>query len=216
MYDFGCGDGRVCLEALVNYQCRHCVGVEIELDLVERFRHLVATTLPPYILLPTIPNEPSTTPSKQQQASYATVPRIFALHSDLRDVLSALLEQLITSDKKADEDKPVSETTTDTTTLATKTATNPLFQNLPIPTVIFLYLLPEAIAELEPNLISLLQHIPCLRLVMNTWGLTSVPAWQTVQVLEDDAAGVTSQILIYNRRSLHNGMKKRIKTTTKC
>lgn len=58
------------------------------------------------------------------------------------------------------------------------------------------------LAELEPNIISLLQRIPRLRLVMNTWGFASLPASPTVQVLEDDAAGVTSQILIYDRQSL--------------
>lgn len=43
LYDLGCGDGRVCLEAFRWYRCRHCVGVEIEPELVERFRTLIET-----------------------------------------------------------------------------------------------------------------------------------------------------------------------------
>jgi len=39
LYDMGCGDGRVCLEAFAKYGCR-CVGVEIEDDLINRFQFL--------------------------------------------------------------------------------------------------------------------------------------------------------------------------------
>jgi hypothetical protein len=189
LYDLGCGDGRVCLEALVQHQCRHCVGVEIELDLVNRFQELIAklptTHVRDNVLLPSLLQQSSTTPT--------TAPRIFAVHADLRDVLSALLKQL-GANKSPKEQIPE----------ATITKPPPL-QKLPIPTVIFMYLLPESVAQLEPSLISLLQQIPHLRIVMNTWGLTTLPASQTVQVWEDDSIGVSSQVLIYDQSSLNNG-----------
>ncbi|KAI2489463.1 Mycolic acid cyclopropane synthetase [Fragilaria crotonensis] len=43
LYDLGCGDGRVCLEALVHGRAQYCVGVEVEQDLMERFQHLIGT-----------------------------------------------------------------------------------------------------------------------------------------------------------------------------
>eukprot|EP00559_Dactyliosolen_fragilissimus_P004144 CAMPEP_0184864284 /NCGR_PEP_ID=MMETSP0580-20130426/14410_1 /TAXON_ID=1118495 /ORGANISM="Dactyliosolen fragilissimus" /LENGTH=157 /DNA_ID=CAMNT_0027362999 /DNA_START=16 /DNA_END=489 /DNA_ORIENTATION=+ len=48
LYDLGCGDGRVCLEAYWKLAGRkiQCVGIEIEEDLVERFKYLIAK-LPP-------------------------------------------------------------------------------------------------------------------------------------------------------------------------
>ena len=38
IYDLGCGDGRVSLEAHVKDKCEHCIGIEIEQDLVNRFK----------------------------------------------------------------------------------------------------------------------------------------------------------------------------------
>ena len=40
LYDLGCGDGRICIEAARLYGCR-AVGCEIEEDLVEKFRNNV-------------------------------------------------------------------------------------------------------------------------------------------------------------------------------
>jgi len=42
VYDFGCGDGRIriLLEALVQKDCRFCLGVEIEKDLVDKANSL--------------------------------------------------------------------------------------------------------------------------------------------------------------------------------
>ena len=38
IYDLGCGDGRVLLEACVRHKCKYCIGVESEQDLVNRFK----------------------------------------------------------------------------------------------------------------------------------------------------------------------------------
>lgn len=40
LYDLGCGDGRICIEAARLYGCR-AVGCEIEEDLIEKFRNNV-------------------------------------------------------------------------------------------------------------------------------------------------------------------------------
>jgi SAM-dependent methyltransferase len=68
VYDLGCGDGRMCLEAYHVYHCQ-TVGVEVEADLVERANYLVS-----------------------QLSSFDALhnrPRI--LHTDLRNVLEDLL-----------------------------------------------------------------------------------------------------------------------------
>ena len=41
VYDLGCGDGRVCLEALVKFNAKATVGVDIEHDLIQRFNDLI-------------------------------------------------------------------------------------------------------------------------------------------------------------------------------
>ena len=38
IYDLGCGDGRVSLESCAKYECKCCIGIEIEQDLVNRFK----------------------------------------------------------------------------------------------------------------------------------------------------------------------------------
>jgi len=42
LYDLGCGDGRICIEATRRFGCRS-VGCEIEASLVARFRHHLAS-----------------------------------------------------------------------------------------------------------------------------------------------------------------------------
>ena len=41
LFDLGCGDGRICLEATKQYGCRS-VGIEIEECLIDKFRRNIA------------------------------------------------------------------------------------------------------------------------------------------------------------------------------
>ena len=42
LYDFGCGDGRICFEAYAEYNCKQCVGIEIEKDLVDKANSIIS------------------------------------------------------------------------------------------------------------------------------------------------------------------------------
>jgi hypothetical protein len=162
LYDFGCGDGRICLEALVRHDCARCVGVEVEEDLVLRFQYLISK-------LPDSTN------------------RIMAIQADLRQVLAALL-------KRAECGQDVSE---DCST--EECETSPL-SDLPLPTILVLYLLPEAVKQLECDLIELLRLLPRFRIVCNTWGLPQLKASNTVQIEETN--GGTSTVFLYTVESL--------------
>jgi len=163
LYDFGCGDGRVCLEAVVKHNAKQCVGVEVEQDLCERFQYLIDSL--------------NDTTKRD---------RIHVIHTDLRDVLSALLSRA--KQQSAQE-------------CNITTSANPHFQELPMPTVLAMYLLPEAMQELESDLMELLRRIPELRIVCNTWGLKSVKALKTLQVEEPDGCGSTV-LYLYNNESV--------------
>jgi hypothetical protein len=157
LYDFGCGDGRVCLEALVEKGCRHCVGVEIEHDLVQKAESLIAN-------LP-----------KEYQHNPEGIPRIQVLQTDLRDCIRSLLAIARKDDDANQKDGP--------------------FQQLPMPTIIVLYLLPEAICDLEEDLISLLKYA---RIVCNTWGLPSRKESATIEVPE--VGGCSTSLFLYDKR----------------
>jgi Histone methylation protein DOT1 len=162
IYDLGCGDGRICLEACAKVRCRS-VGVEVEEDLVKRARDLIAAYC-----------------DKTELNLYR--PRI--LHKDLRDVIEMLLSQI------------------------EKGQTNSAFgepdRNLLSPTVIVLFLLPEAIAEIEDSLVTLLRIIPSLRIVCNTWGLRAIRPDETQEVFESNGAMTT--LYLYSANSLRVGM----------
>ena len=111
LYDLGCGDGRVCLEAYVKYECKHCIGIEIEDDLVDRFNAL------------------------KQSIKIDPNREIKVIHSDICNILDKLVNS----------------------------------NELPIPTIIYIYLLPAAIERIQPNLEILLRKN--VRIVCNTWGL---------------------------------------------
>jgi hypothetical protein len=53
---------------------------------------------------------------------------------------------------------------------------------LPPPTVITIYLLPEAIREIEPLLLELLKRNPYLRIVCNTWGIPNLLPYRSNEV----------------------------------
>jgi hypothetical protein len=160
VYDLGCGDGRVCLEALVHFGASECVGVEVEQDLVERFEVLIGNL----------------TESKE---------RIHAVHVDLRQVLDFLV--LLTA--RSGADKP-------------NQPTNKQFENLPTPTVLVLYLLPESVRELEVDLLKLISGFgENFRLICNTWGLETIKPSKLLEVSE--IGGMSSTIFrLYDKDSL--------------
>ena len=160
VYDLGCGDGRVCLEALVHGKARHCVGVEVEEDLIERFQQLIGVLPESY--------------SKDLEGAW----KIDAIHADLRDVLNHLV-----ATAESNNDAVVADTR---------------FSNLPTPTVLVLYLLPESIRELEPHLLKLIHILDDFRLICNTWGLESVDPNKVLEVTEPDSVASTV-FRLYNR-----------------
>jgi hypothetical protein len=164
LYDFGCGDGRICLEALVRHECAQCVGVEVEEDLVLRFQYLISKL-------------------------FDSRDRIMAIHADLRQVLTALL-------KRAECGQNVSEHGS-----TEPCATSPTLSDLPMPTILVLYLLPEAIKEMECDLIQLLRLLPMFRIVCNTWGLPRLKASKTVQI-EETIGGASTVFYLYTKESL--------------
>jgi SAM-dependent methyltransferase len=160
LYDLGCGDGRVCLEAYAKYNCRS-VGVEVEADLVERAQHLIS-------------NLPGTENEKTKRRS----PRV--VHQDLQEMLDHLLDRLASPN----DDEPQS--------------ADP---ELPLPTIIVLYLLPESLAELQDRFISLLRLLPPpFRILCNTWGLPRLQADKETKISEEN--GAITPLHLYTRNSL--------------
>jgi hypothetical protein len=156
LYDLGCGDGRVCIEAFALYKCVS-IGVEIENDLVDRANCLI-----------------SSLPKSQDMA-----PRI--LKQDLRNVLQSLVAISKQAGRAKNEVSGISP--------------------LPLPTVMMLYLLPDALKEIEDNLIVLLTKLPTeFRIVCNTWGLTSLKPVKTDSFREE--SGSVTQALLYTKQSL--------------
>jgi SAM-dependent methyltransferase len=157
LYDLGCGDARVCLEAYARCHCQ-AVGVEIEEDLVERAEFLISK-LPPSERI-----------------------KLKVIQKDLRLVL----EQLTESAKQGQGRTPTSiESTPDV---------------LPLPTIVILYLLPDAIAEITPHLLSLLGLLPDLRILCNTWGIKGLQPVKTEQIQE--TSGAITPIFLYDWQSL--------------
>ena len=166
LYDFGCGDGRVCLEALVQNDCAKCVGVEVEQDLVERFQYLISK----------LPD--------------SLKGRIWAVQADLRVVLDAFLTRKTTSNEESAND--ASQEGNDNQ--------RPDFRYLPLPTVLVMYLLPEALSELEDDLTNMLRVLPGLRLVCNTWGLPRLKATKSLHI--EETGGASTLLHLYTKESL--------------
>ena len=103
IYDLGCGDGRICIEATERYGCIS-YGVEIEENLILRFRESISLK--------------------------NLCDKVHVVHGDLRDI------------------------------------------DITHATVIFLYLLPEAIQMIESKLINALRRGAIL--ICNTWGPKSL------------------------------------------
>ena len=153
LYDLGCGDGRVCLEALVHARAQYCVGVEVEEDLMERFQHLIGDL------------------SESFTKDHNGASKIRAVHADLRAVLNHLVFQAESNDGAADVDIR--------------------FMGLPMPTVLVLYLLPESVRELEPDLLKLINCVDDFRIICNTWGLETVDPIEVLEVKEPDSVAST-------------------------
>jgi SAM-dependent methyltransferase len=144
LYDLGCGDGRVCLEAWHIYQCR-AIGVEVERALVDRAEGLIAAA----------------------PAGFGAPPQVHCM--DLRRVFPEWFERV--SDA------------------------------FPLPTVVFLYLLPESLLELESQLAKLLRSVPQCRLVCNSWG---IPHWKAMQeeTIRDSSGVLSTTIYVYTHESV--------------
>lgn len=168
LYDLGCGDGRICLEAWHTYQCT-TIGIEVEADLVSRAQALIHNL--------SVPSEQITSLSLQN------IPRVHCM--DLRQIFH---EWMTTQDYTDEDDKD-------------NTKSNIKF---PLPTIVFLYLLPEALLEIESSLLQILHIAPrnC-RIVCNTWG---IPRWKPIQettIPETTAVGVSTTIYVYTADSVH-------------
>ena len=165
VYDLGCGDGRVCLEAFAKHRCAS-VGVEVEFDLVDRANFLLAQ-------LGVDCNEKT------------SLPKI--IRQDLRNVLKILVAQ------HSPTPRPTS------TETHSDIAAND--DPLPLPTVVFLYLLPDALSEIKWNLVLLLMAVPNLRIVCTTWGLPSLEPAKKGE-FEETQSGSTAEAFLYTKKSL--------------
>jgi len=70
------------------------------------------------------------------------------------------------------------------------------YSHLPKPTIITLYLLPDSIHFIEPILITLLNRIPQLIVVCNTWGFQSREATQ-IKYAVDSETGFEVKLYLY-------------------
>jgi SAM-dependent methyltransferase len=153
IYDLGCGDARICLEAYAKYHCR-AIGVEVEHDLVERANFLI---------------------SKLQPETERPRPRV--IEQDLREVLRTVVN------------------------LAKKGGNENDSQELPLPTVIFLYLLPDALKVIADDLKELLHTLPpTLRIVCNTWGLVGLDPIEKEEFQGE--SGTLTSAFLYTKQSL--------------
>lgn len=200
LYDLGCGDGRVCLEAYWNFGAKACVGVEIEEDLVRRFRQLVAE-LPaakerrrrPVLEGSGRDGEPSSIDADGDAdgngqsddvggTTALTVDHeeaVLAVRADLRDVLASLVERFALEEEDADGeegDRSAEPRRCSRESGPASSSSFDEFRSLPRPTVITLYLLPSAVALIEPDLIQIMRSDPALRVVCSTWGLSKSAA----------------------------------------
>lgn len=176
LYDLGCGDGRVCLETWHLYQCQ-TIGIEVEADLVERAQTLISRQL-----------SNTDTP----ETNLRTLPRVYQM--DLRQALDLLLKRAM-NDVGQQQAAPHSHT---------DWSGGDEVLDLPLPTVLVLYLLPEALAEIEPQLSKLLHYTPNCRIVCNTWGFKTWKAVKETVVQEETAAGVSTAVFVYTQKSLQN------------
>jgi hypothetical protein len=169
LYDLGCGDGRICLEAWSIYQCQ-AIGVEVEKDLVDRAETLLSKI---------------TTTSR---TSCENLPRFF--YMDLRHIF----HEWFNSDVTIDRERQLIPNTHQPTSVRVG-----INSPLPLPTIVVLYLLPEALLEIKAQLTNLLCVVPTCRIVCNTWG---IPHWTPTQEQTVIESGVSTTIFVYTHQSL--------------
>mmetsp|Transcript_44772 Transcript_44772/g.52480 ORF Transcript_44772/g.52480 Transcript_44772/m.52480 type:complete len:298 (-) Transcript_44772:173-1066(-) len=207
LYDLGCGDGRVCLEAayysstindlkppdvrglsdaeIFSKSGGKFVGVEIESDLIERFHFLVKESQERWLDTKQLRQGVDSEENETKHVSAAPV--IEPLHGDLRDVLDSLLFIAAGHEKDGKDNSD---------------ATIP-FPNLSLPTVICMYLLPEAIELIQSRLVRLLTCIPNLRIVCNSWGFKgNVEPVKIIEAADGEMCATLATIRLYTRKSL--------------
>lgn len=199
LYDLGCGDGRVCLEAYWRYMNAdtnngeqqnlprkiQCVGVEIEDDLVVRFRELIRK-------LPPLPFEAE---RKDREGGDLSVPHssnIHAVQGDLCEVLQSLVDRQKESGVVDDDNGN-----------SCKEGEASLYVYLPLPTVITMYLLPEAITLIEPTLVKMMNLNPKLRIICHSWGMRKcIKPSKTVDAI-DKETGLATSLFLYTADSFN-------------
>ncbi|GKY96931.1 hypothetical protein MPSEU_000652000 [Mayamaea pseudoterrestris] len=174
LYDLGCGDARICLEAFALHRCQ-TFGVEIEDDLVQRANTLIG-------------NLASQVNEDQRQG----IPRV--LKCDLRDVLHALVtkaKDVFGCPTDMPNDEPLSNEADVLTELT----------ELRLPTLLVMYLLPDAIDLIRDDLILLLKLLPStFRILCNTWGIKSLQKTNSIEIQEVSSA--LTSLMLYTRQSL--------------
>jgi SAM-dependent methyltransferase len=170
IYDLGCGDGRICLEAYALYNCQ-TVGVEVEADLISRANCLVD-------------NYCSSTESSNAHAR-----KPWLLESDLCIVLDQLVKQATKENFTPKVDLARSPSYLSRSS-----------QHLPMPSLIILYLLPESLVKLESYFVTLLNSLPeSFRIVCNTWGLPNLRSVREIDIPEANDA-TSSRVFVYTRQ----------------
>ena len=158
LYDLGCGDGRICLEAWYHCQAQ-TVGIEIEQDLVQRFEHLISKAKEDHTCCPQ--------------------PEPLVIHQDLKVVLQKLVVQqkAVTQNEVCRRDEYNGQSKARLLSLD-------LEGGLPVPTILVLFLLPDAMDELEPILVDLIRTIPHLRVICSGWRCPNLQASRICEVKE--------------------------------
>eukprot|EP00538_Stauroneis_constricta_P000977 CAMPEP_0119566626 /NCGR_PEP_ID=MMETSP1352-20130426/33621_1 /TAXON_ID=265584 /ORGANISM="Stauroneis constricta, Strain CCMP1120" /LENGTH=311 /DNA_ID=CAMNT_0007615769 /DNA_START=50 /DNA_END=985 /DNA_ORIENTATION=- len=194
LYDFGAGDGRVCIEAYVQRQCQSCVGIEIELDLIEKGNRMVSELVGVVGCGDNENNENETSNDADNNEETAIAPpRIQLVQADLRVILKVLVRKAA---KERKDEAKLEELRGDVGGDSDDEHGDEQYENLPLPTVIVLYLLPEAIKEIEDSLLYLLKK-DC-RIVCNTWGFASDCIVKPIDMTEvHEKNGASTSLFLY-------------------
>jgi len=194
LYDLGCGDGRVCLEAYWHFgrsfNNLQCIGVEIEEDLVVRFRELISR----------LPKYDSPSMNRIEEIDEEPVENVGLLNHSLQvhaiqGDLCEILEHLLRKMKNSREAGMV----LSSNTLMDQNRSPSIEQSsLPIPTIITLYLLPEALTLIEPLLTEMMNIHKRLRVVCNTWGFKSIHPAQIIDAI-DEETGMGTKLFLYTQ-----------------
>ena len=169
LWDLGCGDGRICLEALLELDCQHCVCIEIESDLVEKANSIISK----------LPREKYRRQHPQNEKILLAPPRIQVLEADLRECLDVLVDRQERKDSREELDQTQQSANSDD---------GGIFSTLPMPTIVVLSLLPESIRTIEDKLLTLIQN-QGIRIVCISWGLLSIQASEQAELYEEEVDG---------------------------